>query len=155
CQMESEGFVQLFGSPINRALLNVFFLNDRNKKVPAALANEKPRKITSAAVVGAGIMGQGIAAANVKRSIPVTLMDIDQTAVARGVQGVLNEVAYNKLLKAPDVKRAVELAPLINGTLSDVELSRADIIIEAVIEKREIKQRLFTRVEPLTGDQSI
>jgi 3-hydroxyacyl-CoA dehydrogenase/enoyl-CoA hydratase/3-hydroxybutyryl-CoA epimerase/3-hydroxyacyl-CoA dehydrogenase/enoyl-CoA hydratase/3-hydroxybutyryl-CoA epimerase/enoyl-CoA isomerase len=100
-------------------------------------------------------MGQGIAAANVKRNIPVALMDTDQAAVARGVQGILNEVAYNKQLKAPDVKRAVELAPLVNGTLSDVELSRADIIIEAIIEKRDVKQRLFTRIEPLTGDQSI
>ncbi|HEX4414095.1 MAG TPA: 3-hydroxyacyl-CoA dehydrogenase NAD-binding domain-containing protein [Lacipirellulaceae bacterium] len=155
CQMETEGFVQLFGSPINRALLNVFFLNDRNKKASPTRANEKPRKITSAAVVGAGVMGQGIAAANVKRNIPVSLMDMDQSAVARGVQGVLTEVAYNKRLKAPDVKRAVELAPLVNGTLSDVELSRADIIIEAIIEKRDLKQKLFTRIEPLTGDQSI
>ncbi len=155
CQMEAEGFTQLFGSPINRALLNVFFLNDRNKRAAATSGSEKPRKIKSAAVVGAGVMGQGIAAANVKRNIPVSLMDMDQAAVARGVQGVLNEVAYNKQLKAPDVKRAVELAPLVNGTLSDVELSRADIIIEAIIEKRDMKQRLFNRVEPLTGDQSI
>ena len=44
-------------------------------------------------------MGQGIAAANVKRGIPVALMDADQAALARGVQGVLNEVAYNKQLK--------------------------------------------------------
>ena len=44
-------------------------------------------------------MGQGIAAANVKRDIPVALMDADQAALARGVQGVLNEVAYNKQLK--------------------------------------------------------
>ena len=68
-------------------------------------------------------MGQGIAAANVKRGIPVALMDADQAALARGVQGVLNEVAYNKQLKGPDVKRAVELAPLVNGTFSDIELS--------------------------------
>jgi 3-hydroxyacyl-CoA dehydrogenase/enoyl-CoA hydratase/3-hydroxybutyryl-CoA epimerase/3-hydroxyacyl-CoA dehydrogenase/enoyl-CoA hydratase/3-hydroxybutyryl-CoA epimerase/enoyl-CoA isomerase len=153
--MEAEGFAELFGSPINRALLNVFFLTDRNKKSSGAPANVTPRKITAASVVGAGIMGQGIAAANVKRNIPVALMDTDQAAITRGVQGVLNEVAYNKQLKAPDVKRAVELAPLVNGTLSDVELSRADIIVEAIIEKRDAKQRLFARIEPLIGDQAI
>ncbi|MCC7474031.1 MAG: enoyl-CoA hydratase/isomerase family protein [Pirellulales bacterium] len=155
CQMEAEEFAKLFGSPIHRALLNVFFLNDRNKKVAAGPAHSKPAKIASAAIVGAGVMGQGIAAANVKRNIPVVLMDTDQAAIARGVQGVLNEVAYNKQLKAPDVKRAVELAPLVNGTLSDVELSRADIIIEAIIEKREAKQKLFARIEPLTGVDSV
>ncbi len=155
CAMEADGFANLFGSPTNRALLNVFFLNDRNKKSGGTAAGAKPKKITSAAVVGAGIMGQGIAAANVKRNIPVALMDTDQAVIARGVQGVLNEVAYNKQLKAPDVKKAVELAPLVNGTLSDVELSRADIIIEAIIEKREAKQKFFARVEPLTGNETI
>jgi len=155
CQLEADEFAKLFGSPINRALLNVFFLNDRNKKAAGAAGAAKPRKIASAAVVGAGVMGQGIAAANVKRKIPVALMDTDQAVIARGVQGVLNEVAFNKQLNAPDVKRAIELAPLVNGTLSDVELSRSDIIIEAIIEKREPKQRLFARIEPLTGDDTI
>jgi len=155
CQLEAEEFARLFGSPINRALLNVFFLNDRNKKSSGAPANVTPRKIKAASVVGAGVMGQGIAAANVKRNIPVALMDTDQAAIVRGVQGVLNEVAYNKQLKAPDVKRAVELAPLVNGTLSDVELSRADIIVEAIIEKRDAKQKLFARIEPLISDDAI
>ena len=153
CQLEAEEFAKVFGSPVNRALLNVFFLNDRNKKaglpVAAGGASTAERKITSAGVVGAGVMGQGIAAANVKRGIPVALMDADPTALARGVQGVLNEVSYNKQLKGPDVKRAVELAPLINGTTSDAELTRADVVVEAIIEKREAKQQLFARIEPL------
>ena len=40
------------------------------------------------------------------------------------------------------MKRAVELAPLVNGTFSDIELAQADLIIEAIIEKPEVKQRL-------------
>src|SRR4051794_2504022 len=153
-QMESEEFPKLFGSPVNRALLNVFFLRDRSKKT--GLTSETiPRKLTAAGVVGAGVMGQGIAAANVKRGIPVALMDADQAALARGVQGVLNEVSYNKQLKGPDVKRAVELAPLVNGTFSDIELSHSDIVIEAIIEKPDAKQHLFARLEPLLKDETI
>jgi 3-hydroxyacyl-CoA dehydrogenase/enoyl-CoA hydratase/3-hydroxybutyryl-CoA epimerase/3-hydroxyacyl-CoA dehydrogenase/enoyl-CoA hydratase/3-hydroxybutyryl-CoA epimerase/enoyl-CoA isomerase len=157
CQMEAEEFPKLFGSPINRALLNVFFLQDRNKKVSgvASAKDVKPQKITSAGVVGAGVMGQGIAAANVKRGVPVALMDSNPAALARGVQGVLNEVAYNKQLKGPDVKRAVELAPLVNGTFSDIELSHSDIIIEAIIENPEAKRHLFARIEPLVSDEAI
>ncbi len=44
CQMEAEGFAKLFGSPINRALLNVFFLTDRNKKTRRCQGAE-PHKI--------------------------------------------------------------------------------------------------------------
>ena len=53
------------------------------------------------------------------------------------------------------MKRAVELAPLVNGTLSDVELCHADIVVEAIVEKRDAKQQLFARLEPLMGDDAI
>jgi 3-hydroxyacyl-CoA dehydrogenase/enoyl-CoA hydratase/carnithine racemase len=155
CQMEADEFAKLFGTPINRALLNVFFLRDRNKKDPGVAAKLEPRKLASAGLVGAGVMGQGIAAANVKRGIPVAVMDANQEVLARGVQGILNEVAYNKQTKAPDAKRAIELAPLVNGTLSDIELCRADIVIEAVFENREAKQHLFDRIEPLMRDEAM
>ncbi|HVT27345.1 MAG TPA: enoyl-CoA hydratase-related protein, partial [Lacipirellulaceae bacterium] len=155
CRMEAAEFPKLFGTPVNRALLNVFFLRDRSKKAGALAGDIEPKKITSAGVVGAGVMGQGIAAANVKRGIPVALMDSDQAALARGVQAVLKEVAYNKLLKGPDVKRAVELAPLVNGTFSDIELSHSDIIVEAIVEKPDAKRHLYDRLEPLISDDTI
>ncbi len=153
CKMEAEEFAKLFGSPVNRALLNVFFLQDRNKKGSGIAVD--PRKIASAGVVGAGIMGQGIAAANVKRGIPVAVMDANQEALARGIKGVLNEVAYNKQIKGPDVQRAVDLAPLVNGTLSDIELCHSDIVVEAIIENREAKRHLFARLEPLMRDDAV
>jgi 3-hydroxyacyl-CoA dehydrogenase/enoyl-CoA hydratase/3-hydroxybutyryl-CoA epimerase/3-hydroxyacyl-CoA dehydrogenase/enoyl-CoA hydratase/3-hydroxybutyryl-CoA epimerase/enoyl-CoA isomerase len=155
CQMEAEEFAKLFGSPINRALLNVFFLQDRNKKQSEAAKDARPRKIESAGIIGAGVMGQGIAAANVKRGIPVALLDSNQAALTRGVQGVLNDVSYNKQIKGPDVKRAVELAPLVNGTLSDIEVCRADIVIEAIVENADAKQHLFARIEPLLRDGAL
>jgi len=155
CQMEAEGFPKLFGTPINRALLNVFFLRDRNKKDPGVAADIQPAEIDSAGVVGAGVMGQGIAAANVKRGIPVALLDSSVEALARGTQGVLNEVAYNKRIKGPDVERAVEMAPLVNGTLSDAELCQSDIVIEAIFEDRDAKQQLFGRLEPKLADSAI
>jgi 3-hydroxyacyl-CoA dehydrogenase/enoyl-CoA hydratase/3-hydroxybutyryl-CoA epimerase/3-hydroxyacyl-CoA dehydrogenase/enoyl-CoA hydratase/3-hydroxybutyryl-CoA epimerase/enoyl-CoA isomerase len=155
CQMEADEFAKLFGTPINRALLNVFFLRDRNKKDPGVSASIEPKKIATAGVVGAGVMGQGIAAANVKRGIPAAVMDANQQALMRGVQGVLNEVAYNKQTKALDARRAIDLAPLVNGTLSDIELCHSDIVIEAIVEQPEPKQHLFGRIEPLMRDDAI
>jgi len=156
CQMEAEGFIELFGTPINRALLNLFFLRDANKKDPGVdRADVKTRPIKSVAVIGAGIMGQGIASANVRREVPVALTDVSEEAIAKGVQGILNEVSYNKKTKAPDVERAVQLAPLVNGTRSDVEIAACDLVIEAVIENLEAKKELYARLEGQLAEHAI
>ncbi len=156
CQVEAENFVPLFGSTINRALLNVFFLGDRNKKpYQAKTKGVKPLDIKSATVIGAGIMGQGIAAANVKRRIPTALGDISAEAVARGVQGILSEVSFNKKTRGPDVKRALEFVPLVNGTTNDLELATSDIVIEAIYENADAKRELYARLEPQLGKQAI
>ncbi len=82
---ESERFAELFGSPVNKALLNVFFLTDRNKKdrgvSDASLAAAPIRRV---GVVGAGIMGAGIAAANLRRDLPVVLSDERPESLAQG-----------------------------------------------------------------------
>ncbi|MEQ8839274.1 MAG: 3-hydroxyacyl-CoA dehydrogenase NAD-binding domain-containing protein, partial [Lacipirellulaceae bacterium] len=153
CQMEAEGFTQVFGSPVNRALLNVFFLRDANKKQTGSDA--EPQEISTAAVVGAGIMGQGIATANVKRGIPTALGDVSAEAVGRGVKGVLTEVSFNKKTKGPDVTKALEFTPLINGTLQDEEIAAADIVIEAIYENKEAKHELYKRLEPHLGEKAI
>lgn len=153
CLMEAEGFAPLFGSPVNRALLNVFFLRDLNKKVGAGIGT--PRDIRTVSVIGAGVMGQGIAAANIKRGVPVALGDTTHEAVGRGVQGVLTEASYNKQTKGPDVAKALELSPLINGTVSDAELATADLVVEAIYENAEAKKELYRRLESLLPAHAI
>ena len=156
CEMEAEGMAELFGTPISRALINVFFLTDRNKKDTGIDGDAvKSRDVKRVGVLGAGIMGQGIVAANVRRSLPVTLTDASPEALAAGVQGVLKEVSYNKQTKAPDVDRAVELAPLINGTSSYEEFAGCDLVIEAVVENAEIKKQVFAQLESLLADDAI
>ena len=156
CEMEAEAFTELFGSPINRSLLNIFFLHDRNKKDRGVSRGDiKPRKVKSVAVIGAGIMGQGIASANVRRDVPVTISDASTEALARGVQGILNEVSFNKVTKGPDVEKAIRLAPLVNGTTSQTEVARCDVVIEAIIENVEIKKQLYAELEPQLGNGAI
>ena len=154
CQMEADGFAQLFGSPVNRALLNVFFLQDANKKQTGP-AGAEPRKISSAAVIGAGTMGQGIAAANAKRKIHVTLGDTSAEAVARGVQGVITEVSFNKQTKGPDAQKALEFLPFVTGTQSYADLEDADIVIEAIFENADIKRDLYSEIEPQISEESL
>jgi 3-hydroxyacyl-CoA dehydrogenase/enoyl-CoA hydratase/3-hydroxybutyryl-CoA epimerase/3-hydroxyacyl-CoA dehydrogenase/enoyl-CoA hydratase/3-hydroxybutyryl-CoA epimerase/enoyl-CoA isomerase len=91
----------------------------------------------------------------VKRGISVALLDANQEALARGVQGVLNEVAYNRETKQADVQRAIELAPMVNGTTSDIELCHSGIIVEAIFENLAAKRHLYARLEPLMREGAI
>ena len=151
CQMEAEAFAPLFGSAVNRALLNVFFLTDRAKK---GTPGDAPR-VTSASVVGAGTMGQGIAAANVKRGVPTLLSDARPETLAAGVSGVVRETAYNKQTKQTDANRAIEMAALVSSSTVDTELASTDVVIEAIYEDAQAKQKLFAALEPHAGDNTI
>ncbi len=156
CQMEAEAMAQLFGTPVNRALINVFFLSDRNKKDRGvADAEVQPRKINSVAVVGAGIMGAGIAAATLKRDLPVTLADASAPALQSGVSKVLEEVSYNKDIKRSDPERAVKYAARLNATVSDQEVAACDLVIEAIVETPEAKKKLYARLESLLRPEAI
>ncbi|TWT88765.1 Fatty acid oxidation complex subunit alpha [Pseudobythopirellula maris] len=151
---EAEAFAPLFGSPVNRALLNVFFLTDRAKKVAGDQPADKdfPR---SAAVVGAGIMGQGIAAANVKRCVPVLLSDTRAEALGAGVAGVVREVSYNKKTKSADAGLAIERGALVNAATSPESLAACEVVIEAIIERADAKRELFAALEPHATERTI
>jgi 3-hydroxyacyl-CoA dehydrogenase/enoyl-CoA hydratase/3-hydroxybutyryl-CoA epimerase/3-hydroxyacyl-CoA dehydrogenase/enoyl-CoA hydratase/3-hydroxybutyryl-CoA epimerase/enoyl-CoA isomerase len=155
-EMEAAGMADLFGSPINRALINVFFLTDRNKKDTGLAGKDvAPADIKSVSVIGSGIMGQGIAGAALRRKIPAALTDANPEALARGVQQVLEEVSYNKKIKGPDVQRTIELGPLLNATASDDEIAASDLVIEAVLELADVKRQVFARLEPKMRDDAI
>jgi 3-hydroxyacyl-CoA dehydrogenase/enoyl-CoA hydratase/3-hydroxybutyryl-CoA epimerase/3-hydroxyacyl-CoA dehydrogenase/enoyl-CoA hydratase/3-hydroxybutyryl-CoA epimerase/enoyl-CoA isomerase len=155
CEGEAAGMAELFGSSVNAALLNVFFLGDRNKKDTGVAAEIAPRAVNRVGVIGAGIMGGGIAAACLRREVPVAITDANAEALARGTKLVLEEVSYNKLTKGADVERTFKFAPLLNATQSDEELATADLVIEAVVENASVKRQVFARVEGRLRDDAI
>jgi 3-hydroxyacyl-CoA dehydrogenase/enoyl-CoA hydratase/3-hydroxybutyryl-CoA epimerase/3-hydroxyacyl-CoA dehydrogenase/enoyl-CoA hydratase/3-hydroxybutyryl-CoA epimerase/enoyl-CoA isomerase len=154
-QQEATAFAEVFGTPINRALINVFFLTDRNKKDPGVATKVEPRAIRSVGVFGAGIMGSGISAACIKRELQLTITDAAPQALAGGVQKALEEVSYNKAIKGPDVQRMLKFAPLVKATSVDAEFAGCDLVIEAVVENPKVKQELYGRVEPLLKPDAI
>ena len=76
CELEAERMTTVFGSPENLALVNVFFLNDRVKRDTGLSRKDvQARPVQSLGLIGAGLMGVGIAAATIRREIPVVLQD--------------------------------------------------------------------------------
>ncbi len=156
CQMEAEGMSQLFGSPVNRALLNVFMITDRNKKDSGLEAkNVKAEKIEHIGVLGAGIMGAGISAANVRRGVAISIFDANPEALARGAKSVVEEAAYDRKTKGVSAEKAVTIAPLLNVASKLEELAGCKLVIEAVVEKADVKKQIFAQLEPLMPPDAI
>lgn len=148
-QREAEGMADLFGSPVNAALINVFFLTDRNKRDTGLdKSNVTAATISSVGVIGAGIMGGGIAGATLKSEIPLALTDANRESLATGAKQVIEEAAYNRKVKGPDLTKTLKLAPLLSVTHREEEIATADLVIEAIIEKEDAKKELFARLEP-------
>lgn len=155
-EQEAQAFTQVFGSPVNQALLNVFFLTDRAKKPPAGISETAtPRTIGHAGVVGAGIMGAGIASANVKRELATTLVDTQAAALEKGTREVLQEVAFDKRTRKPDPQRALRLGAKLHSADALASLAHCDLVVEAIVENLDAKQQLYRELEPLLSDDAV
>ena len=153
---ESEAFAELFGTPINRALINVFLLTDRNKKDPGVAGRElAPRPIAAVGVVGAGIMGSGIAGACVKRELAVTMTDARPAALEAGIRRAVEEAAYDKTAKGPTTEKLLKLAPLVRNVSEAADFKHCDLVIEAIVENEEAKRDFHRRLEPHLADDAI
>jgi 3-hydroxyacyl-CoA dehydrogenase/enoyl-CoA hydratase/3-hydroxybutyryl-CoA epimerase len=138
---EIARFVPLMASPTAANLRRVFFLSESLKK-QGVRGTEKPvfRRVH---VVGAGVMGGDIAAWCALRGMGVTLQDLDMERIKPALDRA--KALFKKRLKTP-----TEVANAIARLEADVAgkgISRADVIIEAVVERLDIKQKVFADAE--------
>ncbi len=131
-----------------KAQIHVFFAERETRKIPGLTAGV-PRHIRHAAIIGAGTMGSGIAISFANAGIGVTLLDVSEEAVGRGRQTIAD--TYASMVKRARIsaqERDRRLA-LIRGATDYETLRDADVVVEAVFEKMELKKRIFARLDQL------
>jgi 3-hydroxyacyl-CoA dehydrogenase/enoyl-CoA hydratase/3-hydroxybutyryl-CoA epimerase len=136
---ERKAVVKLAGTPTARNLIRVFFLQERLKSLGG-----KTHGIEHVHVVGAGVMGGDIAAWAAYKGFNVTLQDREQRFIDGALQRA--QTLFEKRVKDP-TKRPDVVARLV-GDLDGAGVAKADLLIEAIIEKPEAKRDLYTSVEP-------
>lgn len=144
--LEKAAFLELIRTPECRNLLSVFFLQERAKKLPSP-ANATASPVRRVAVVGAGIMGAGIAQWTSARGLPVTLSDIAPDALARGLHSI--RATYREALARHVFTPAEANAGLdrITPVHTRVPLTSTDLVIEAAVEKIDAKRAIFRDLE--------
>jgi 3-hydroxyacyl-CoA dehydrogenase len=146
-QVERRLFIDLLHSPESKALRHVFLAERAASKVPDIPEDTPVRAIRSAAVVGAGTMGGGIAMCFANAGIPVRLLEVKQEALDKGIATIRkNYEASAKKGKLTSAQVAERMA-LIQPTLSYPDLGQADVAIEAVFEDLGIKEGVFRQLD--------
>ncbi len=154
---EARAFGELVVSPESRQLVNLFFATTELKKDRGTDdAGVDARDIAKVCVLGAGLMGAGIAQVTItKAGIPVRLKDRDDAGIAAGLAHVhkLLDARVKKRAMSP-LQRAQALA-LLTGTTRYSGIANADLVIEAVFEDLELKHQMVRDIEALTGAETI
>ena len=144
---ERELFLQCAQNSQSKALQHVFFAERKAANVPNLDKNVAKRDIKSVAIIGAGTMGGGIAMNFLNVGIPVTLLEMKQDALDRGV-GVIRKNYDNTAAKGKLTPEQVQQRMgLLKPTLSYDDLGDADLVIEAVFETMAIKKDVFAKLD--------
>ncbi|KHT45104.1 fatty acid oxidation complex subunit alpha FadJ [Vibrio sinaloensis] len=151
---EAERFAELVMTSESKALRSIFFATTEMKKENGSDA--EPLPVKRAAVLGGGLMGAGISHVSVaKAKVPVRIKDVSE-------DGVLNALKYNyKLFETQRKRRIISKAQLqskmlqLSGGTDFTSFNHTDIVIEAVFEDLDLKQKMVADIEENAKDSTI
>lgn len=144
--IESTSFIEVAKSPVARALVRIF-LGDQVLKKAGKEISQTGHEVKAAAVLGAGIMGGGIAYQAACQGIRVHLKDIHESALQQGLQEAASLLTKQVQRERLTVTEMGTILGHIRPTLSDADLKEADCVIEAVVENLFIKKAVLAETE--------
>ncbi|RYF43944.1 MAG: 3-hydroxyacyl-CoA dehydrogenase [Comamonadaceae bacterium] len=146
-RLERDTFLALMGTPESRALRHVFAAERAAGKIKDLPEGAPLREMRKVGVIGAGTMGGGITMNFLNAGIPVTLLEMKQEALDKGLaiirRNYENSAKKGKLTAEQVEQRMALITPtLVYGPLAD-----ADLVIEAVFESMEVKEQVFRQLD--------
>ncbi|WP_444931244.1 3-hydroxyacyl-CoA dehydrogenase NAD-binding domain-containing protein [Microbulbifer sp. SSSA002] len=144
---ELDLFVECLLSSQSAALRHLFFAERSANKVKGLPKDITIREIRSIGIIGSGTMGGGIAMNFANAGIPVKLVEIDQTAIQRGLAVIDKNYTISMQKGKLTEEQKAHCLSLISGTIDYSDLADVDLVIEAVFENIALKQEIFTKLD--------
>ncbi|MEZ5559212.1 MAG: 3-hydroxyacyl-CoA dehydrogenase NAD-binding domain-containing protein [Pseudomonadales bacterium] len=154
-KVEQECFAKCLNHPQREALIHIFFSEREVAKIPDVPRDTPLKEIRSAAVIGCGTMGGGITMSFANVGIPVTVLEMNQEALDKGLAVIKRNYdiqVQRGRMSAGDVDKRMGL---ITGTTSYSDLNTADVLIEAVYENLDVKVGVFKELEKVAKPGAI
>jgi len=153
--IEAKYFAKAAVTPQANALIGLFLADQAVKKAAGSWARKTPKEINQAAVLGAGIMGGGIAYQSASKGLPIIMKDIRPEALDLGM-GEAGKLLSKQVEKGKTTAEAMSATlARIRPTLNYGDFKDVDIIIEAVVENPKVKKAVFAEVEGLVREDTI
>jgi 3-hydroxyacyl-CoA dehydrogenase/enoyl-CoA hydratase/3-hydroxybutyryl-CoA epimerase len=145
--LEARAAGELIVSPVSKNLIRVFNLREHARKRPDVAPGAEPILVGRIGVLGAGVMGGGIAQLAAYNGIHARMKDIRHEAVASGLQharGLFDAAVEKRRLRAREAEQRMEL---ISGGIEYHGFANVDLVIEAVVERMDVKRAVLREVE--------
>ncbi len=152
---EAEAFVELVQSDVAKNLMNIFFMRQAVNKDSVVGEDVDPYPVDKIGVLGAGLMGAGIAQVAAYNGYNVRIKDKDADGLGKGldyIHGLFDKLVKRK--KLTDAEADVYFGR-VSGTTEYDGFKTADIVIEAVFEDLDLKRRVLADIEELGADDQV
>ena len=152
--VEAKGFLKLAKSSVAQSLVSLF-LNDQYLKKLAKESAAKAKKTDKAAVLGAGIMGGGIAYQSALKGTPILMKDINQEGLDLGLSEAKKLLSKRVSRGRMDADKMADVLNNIVPALSYGDFKDVDVVVEAVVENPKVKKSVLADVEGQVGEGAV
>lgn len=153
-EIEHKGFLKLAKTEVAANLVQMF-LNDQFLSGAAKKQVSQAIEVSYAGVLGAGIMGGGIAYQSALKGTPIIMKDIAQEGIDLGMNEAKKLLGKQMARGRIDANKMVSILADITPSLGYDGFDKANIIVEAIVENTDIKQSVLAELESLVGEKTI
>ncbi|TDT90372.1 short chain enoyl-CoA hydratase /3-hydroxyacyl-CoA dehydrogenase [Azorhizobium sp. AG788] len=152
---ERAAFLELVKDPTSKALRHLFFAEREAARVPGIGKEVKARPVASAAVIGAGTMGGGIAMCFAQAGIPVTLIEVKEEALSAGLARIRSNYETSVKRGSLTSEKMERHLGFITGRVGLEAAAEADIVVEAAFEDMGVKAEIFGALDRIAKPGAI
>ncbi|MEW6074477.1 MAG: 3-hydroxyacyl-CoA dehydrogenase NAD-binding domain-containing protein [Planctomycetota bacterium] len=145
----------LAASDVSKSLVNLFLLSEAAKKLGVGPDGEKAPRIARAAVIGAGVMGGGIASLLAEKGVEARLHDLEPAALDAAVHAHRREIERKRKRRRIERPEADAALDRLEVTRAPVGFARCELVLEAVAERLEVKRAVLGRLATLARPDAI
>jgi len=154
--LEQQVALEVVGSRTSANLIGVFFMNNQVERDPGFIDPKlEGGTVERVGVLGAGLMGSGIAAAHARSGYHVTMVDMKTEYLEQGLQRACDVVNSRIKIGRASQHDLTEMLSRINTSVSQNAFAECDVVVEAVTENEELKTKIYHQLAEVLPDDAI